>query len=78
LGQGYLQVKNKIQSTYVILVRFRNGCNPKFNAASDEKQNIKKRLIKFWKPELKYHKFKQCAHQFLLFLGIKTTTTSSE
>jgi hypothetical protein len=33
---------------------FETGLIQNFNAASDEKQNIKKQLIKFWKPELRY------------------------
>jgi hypothetical protein len=36
LGQVYLQVKNKVNLTYVILVRFRKLLN--FIATSDEKQ----------------------------------------
>jgi hypothetical protein len=33
---------------------FVTGLIQNFNAESDEKQNIKKWLIKFWKPELGY------------------------
>jgi hypothetical protein len=42
-ARDYLQMKNKIKSTYVILVRFCNGSNA---ASDDEKQKCLKAAYK--------------------------------